>query len=233
MTDLVRRARCVAANALAAILVASGGATAAFAGNDISKAEQLLFEDEHLRGIDASTSLAYRFQRTGTMEPPFEDKAEVVVNVVAGKRNIEVRCLSGGRKVDLPALEDVNSNPVLLCFLEREIREMERMTGGKSGYFRKRIRMALAESAQVRDVAFDHAGRRVRGVDVTITPYLDDPLRSRFERLATKRYVFRLSDEVPGKVVLVRGMVPGGEVSDAALAPASELDERMEVSATR
>ena len=40
-------------------------------------------------------------------------------------------------------------NPVLLYFLERDIREMERLTGGKSGYFRKAIRLALARSASV------------------------------------------------------------------------------------
>ncbi len=213
---------------MAVALVSGCLMSAAIAADDISRAERLVFEGDHLRTLAAPTVLAYRVQRSGTMEPAFEDKAEIAITDAAGKRGAEVRCLTGARKIEMPALEEVSGNPIVLCFLERDIREMERMTGGKSGYFRKRIRMALSESAEVKEVEFDHQGRRIRGVDVSIAPYLDDPLRPRFERLANKRYLFRLSDSVPGHVVLVRAMVPDGQASGAD-APASQLDERLEL----
>jgi hypothetical protein len=42
-----------------------------------------------------------------------------------------------------------------------------------------------------------------------VAPYVDDPLRPRFEALAEKRYVFTLSDQVPGGVVGIRSQVDG------------------------
>jgi hypothetical protein len=77
---------------------------------------------------------------------------------------------------------------------------MERRTGGKATYFRKRVRMALAESAQVQPIQFDFNGRSVNGTQITLHPFTDDPLKSRFEKLADKTYVFTLSQEVPGQL---------------------------------
>ena len=42
-----------------------------------------------------------------------------------------------------------------------------------------------------------------------MAPYVDDPLRGRFEALAGKRYVFTLSGQVPGGVVGIRSQVDG------------------------
>ena len=84
---------------------------------------------------------------------------------------------------------------------------MERLTKGKSAYFRKRIRMAIFQGAQQRTVTLSYRGKSVAGQEFTITPYVDDPNRPRFEQLANKRYVFTLSDAVPGGVYAIRALV--------------------------
>ena len=84
---------------------------------------------------------------------------------------------------------------------------MERLTKGKSNYFRKRIRMAIFQGAEQRAVNFKYRGKVVTGQEFTISPYADDPNRARFEQLATKRYVFTLSDAVPGGLVAIRTRV--------------------------
>ena len=66
-----------------------------------------------------------------------------------------------GKAIELPPVDGATANPVTLFYLERDIREMERLTKGKAAYFRKRIRMALYQGAQVRDVRFSYRGQTV------------------------------------------------------------------------
>jgi len=56
-------------------------------------------------------------------------------------------------------------------------------------------------------VTLRYRGKAVAGQEFTISPYLDDPNRPRFEQLAGKRYVFTLSDAVPGGVYAIRALV--------------------------
>jgi hypothetical protein len=112
--------------------------------------------------------------------------------------------LSATRRVDLPDLDGATGNPVILFFLEREVREMHRLTGGSENYYRKRIRMALANGAEVRDVEAAVGARRVPATEIRLAPYHDDPARSRYERFAETTYVFTLSKDVPGAVLEMR-----------------------------
>ena len=93
---------------------------------------------------------------------------------------------------------------MILFFLERDVREMHRLTGGSINYYRKRIRMALAEGGRVETVTRDIGPRRIAATEIRIAPYRDDPARSRYEKFAEKTYIFTLSDDVPGKVVELR-----------------------------
>jgi len=67
--------------------------------------------------------------------------------------------------------------------------------------------MAVADAATIRDVTLPFDGRNVAAKEISITPYADDPLRARFEQLINKRYVFTLSDAVPGGVLSIRTQV--------------------------
>ena len=211
---------------LAALLVASATAGAA---DEPSEAETALFLTDHLQKLSPPMVLRYSFSKTGALEKGFSDTVEVEIgkpDAGAGKR-VVTRCLSGDQKVELPALDFAEGNPALLCFLERDIRQMERLTGGKANYFRKRIRLALAEQAQMRAVKLEVNGRPVEAREIRITPYADDPLRARFERFAGKYYVFRVAADIPGGLIEADAVVPDRSGSGRTGEEAPQLIEEV------
>jgi hypothetical protein len=195
----------------AAVIVAPGGAARAEEpAKDFSAAERALFMTDQFAKLRPPVTLHYHFHHGGSLEPAFDDKVSIALKAQAGSG----RCcdatgefLSGTRKLELPPIEGASGNPVTLFFLERDIREMQRLTTGKSPYFRKRIRMAIYQGAQQRAVTLRYRGKLVAGQEFSITPYVDDPNRPRFEQFANKRYVFTLSDAVPGGVYGIRALV--------------------------
>jgi hypothetical protein len=208
-----RLSRCTAA-AVIALAWLAGPATAA---EDYSPAERALFMTNHLAGTQPPATLRYSFSKSGSMEDGFEDK--VVVKLKAAKGGAcclaEAEFLSGPRRLSLPDIDQAQGNPAVLYFLERDIREMNRLTKGQQNYFRKRIRMAVYQGAQVEDVTVSYRGKTVPAREIRIAPYVDDPLRVRFEKLANKTYVFTLSDAVPGGLYAIRTRI-AGENADAA-----------------
>lgn len=188
------RAVCVAASILASSF--------AFAADSYSVAEQRVFLDNHLESVKPGTTLTYTLQQTGKADDSFADEA--VVSVQAGdqgKKTVSVQFLSGPRKLSLPDIDDATSNPIVLYFLEKDVRDMHRQIGGQEAYFRKRIRLALADAATVKPVTATFAGKTVQASEVSITPFVDDPLKERFGGQVRKRYAFVISDRIPGGVL--------------------------------
>jgi hypothetical protein len=174
--------------------------------SQFSVAETRLFVDDHLRGLPQSATLEYTYTRRGSLEGPIDDTARVMIGprAAAGGPAVKVDYLSDSRKLELPEIDTAKANPVILYFLEREVREMHRLTGGSISYFRKRIRMALADGGRVEAITATVGPRRIAATAIHIAPYRDDPARSRYERFAEKTYIFTLSDAVPGKVLELR-----------------------------
>ena len=172
----------------------------------ISPAETLLFETDHLARTKVPATLVYEFRHLSNVEPAFTDSVELEVSRSKdkGQMHAALRFLTGARKHTLPEVDDAHGNPVLLGFLEHDIAEMRRLTGGSVTYFRKSIRMALANSAQVTPQRITYQGKTLDGKAVRIQPYLNDPLRARFGNYVRKTYVFVLSDDVPGGIYQVR-----------------------------
>jgi len=189
------------------------GRTAAQA---VSPAETLLFETDHLARIKPPAMLVYEFRKVSNVEAGFSDKVRLDLASSKGKTNATLQFLSGVHKHDIPALEDAHGNPVLLGFLERDIAEMKRLTGGSSAYFRKRIRMALAEGAQISTQSISYQGKSLPAQAVRIQPYLNDPLHARFEPYVHKAYTFVVSERVPGGIYQVRSSLENGNGKAAA-----------------
>ena len=193
------------------VLALSGALMAAPVGAapEFSAAEQALFVTNHLSALKPSTTLHYSFRKSGSLEPGFDDSAAIALSAQPDGKCCAAMAefLSGPRRLALPAIEAAQGNPVILYFLERDIREMQRLTKGQPNYFRKRIRMAVADAATITEVTLPFQGRNVAAKQIAITPYADDPLRARFEQLTNKRYVFTLSDAVPGGVLSIRTQV--------------------------
>jgi hypothetical protein len=213
MTILIRALPRLAAAALALATLAAP----VLAAEDYSPAERVLFMTNHLAGTKPPTTLRYSFSKAGSMEEGFEDKVAVKLKAAKGGKCClaAAEFLSGERRLSLPEVDQAQGNPAVLYFLERDIREMNRLTKGQQNYFRKRIRMAVYQGAQVQDVTVSYRGKSVTAREIRITPYVDDPLRVRFEKLANKTYVFTLSDAVPGGLYAIRTRI-AGETADAA-----------------
>jgi hypothetical protein len=174
---------------------------AAKSDESLSEAEQLLFLDSHLRNVTVPATLRYRYAKSGSLEPPIaEDQVRLTLAASGTSTQAHVDYLTGPRTVALPDIQAPTSNPVILFFLERDVREMQRLSSGKSAYFRKRVRLALAEAAQVQPVTVQFEGRAVEAVEISVRPYEADPLQPRFANYADKTYAFTLSAEVPGMV---------------------------------
>lgn len=203
--------------ALALATIANGAA----ASQPVSPAESLLFETDHLARVQAPATLVYAFRRTSNVDPGFEDTVQLELANSNGKKKVSVHFLTGPRKHDIAEVEDAHGNPVLLGFLERDIAEMKRLTGGSTNYFRKRIRMALAEAAQVRRQPITYGGKQLEAQVVRIQPYLNDPLHARFEKYVQKTYTFVVSEQVPGGVYQLRTSLgsPGGTRSAGSPVP--------------
>lgn len=196
------------------------------AADDFSAAERALFMTDQLAGLKPPATLRYKFSKTGTLEPGFDDQVTLRLAVRADRQCCAANAefLTGARRLSLPEVEAAEGNPVVLYFLERDIREMNRLTKGQAAYFRKRIRMAVYQGAQMRDLRVAYAGKTVAARQITVTPYLDDPLRGRFENLATKRYLFTLSDAVPGGVYAITAEVDGASADAPVLRETLLLD---------
>lgn len=186
---------------------------AASTPTDFSPAERLLLMSDQLAGLKPQTTLRYHFRKSGSLEPAFED--QVSVDLVSGTDGAcctaKGQFLSGERKVELPDIEHAQGNPVILYFLEHDIRDMHQRTKGSVTYFRKRIRLALFDGATLRDTRVDYKGRKLAAREIEIHPFKNDPNRARFEKFTSKRYVFTLSDELPGRVAAIRtlAVAPG------------------------
>ncbi len=206
--------RCAGAWGVAAGLAMAllAGAPAHAAENDLSAAEKALFMANQLGNVKPPATLRYSFRKAGSMEEGFVDSVAVTLGAQPDGQccTASGQFLTGARQITLPELQAAQGNPVTLYFLERDIREMKRLTKGAENYFRKRIRMSVFQGAAVNPAKFGYRGRTVAGQEIVVTPYLDDPNRARFEKLAGKEYRFMLSDAVPGGVYGIRTQVGSG-----------------------
>lgn len=192
----------------------------------ISAVEQRVFLDNHLGNLAKTADVEYSFRRSGTLGDNFEDKVALHVRD-GGKqkgRLASADFLSGKNALKLPEIPNPQGNPVVLYFLERDVREMEKTTKGKQHFFRKRVRLALADADQVKPVTVRFEGRDIKADEVRVQPYLNDPtIQARADKYEKKTYIFTLSNEVPGGVYQVRTTVAAtDEKADAPL-----VDETM------
>lgn len=191
-------------------------------GAGITAAERRIFLDDHFANTPMPGTLTYRYQRSGTLESGWEDGVTVRARRVDGKVTADVDFLSGERRLQIPPADDMRGNPVILHFLERELREMNRLTRGSMSYYRKRIRMALAAGPAVRPIEVALAGARHRCGQVRIDPYVGDPAASRFEAWTDRYYMFTLCDDLPGAVARLEAVLPGRQGA------ADRLTDRLE-----
>lgn len=192
---------------------------------DFSAAERLLFMNRQLADVRPPTTLRYSLRKAGSMEEGFEDHVNVVLSAQGDGSCCAARgeFMTGARRLPLPDIDGADGNPVVMYFLEHDVREMQRLTKGNQNHFRKRIRMAVYNAATVSEVRLNYRGRDIAGKMVSFSPYLDDPNRPRYENLARKEYRFLLAEGVPGGVFGIQTRVAAQAAAGAAGATAAPL----------
>lgn len=200
----------------AALHCAGAGAQAAAP----SEAERLVFQHDHFSTSRTPRSLHYHYAEEASGQPPVSDRAVLTLGAAAagGCCDVHGDYLSGPRAVNLPDIPDARSNPLLLYFLEGEVRRLQRTTGGQAAHFRRRIRLSLAEAATITDGTVPWGAQSVPARTVRIAPFLDDPQRNRFAQQAATEYAFVLSDAVPGGVYALAATLPAASAGAAPLA---------------
>jgi hypothetical protein len=175
-----------------------------------SEAERLVFLQDHLANVRGPRALRYVYVEDGEGRARVTDRAVLTLSAGAAGRCCDVHgdYLSGALAVSLPDIPDAQANPVLLYFLEGEVRRLQRSTQGQAAHFRRRIRLALADGASVTEGTVRWGAQAVRARTVRVQPFLDDPFRARFQEQAATEYAFVLSDAVPGGIYQLRATLP-------------------------
>ncbi|KAF3998693.1 hypothetical protein [Glaciimonas immobilis] len=169
---------------------------------EISPAEVMVFQTNHMQNIHSPVDLTYAYKKAVVSAPGIDDLIHVDVTKINpdGTATVSLRFLTGTRKLAIPEVEHSKGNPLLLGFLEWDIAQMKALTGGSTGYFRRRIRIALAEAAVIRPTTITYKGKKLDAQEVSFQPYRNDPMHEKFEKYVDKRYTFVFSNKVPGGV---------------------------------
>ncbi|HET9642800.1 MAG TPA: hypothetical protein VFP68_05480 [Burkholderiaceae bacterium] len=196
--------------ALAALSWMAGafGADETNSSSPPSEAEQLLFVQPHLSNIEPPRTLHYRYVRT-TPRGRTEDDVTLSFTESGPHQccSVHGQYLSGAQALNLPDMAEARSNPVLLYFLEHQVRQLQQRTGGNAAHFRRIARMSIAESATITPGSIQWQGKEVAARTVRVKPYVNDPYRQRFAAEAGTEYSFVLADAVPGAVYQLRAAV--------------------------
>ncbi len=204
-----------AAVALLLVLCCSAPAVAEEAA-EFSEAERRLWMTDQLESVDGAMQIVYSFEKSGTLEPGFQDRVRFVIERLNddGTKAASLEFFTGERNFPVPAVSSTTVNPVLKVYLQGDVYEMNRLTDPEGTsrerwrYFQRRIKFALAESATVEPASFSFGDREWQGYRISFEPYRNDPKRNLFEKLADKRYTFVVSDELPGYVYRIETLVP-------------------------
>ncbi|MBT4770452.1 MAG: hypothetical protein HOO00_08035 [Rhodospirillaceae bacterium] len=193
--------------------------------NPYSEANIELFSTNHLESIDVPTEIIYDFEHKGSLDNEFKGRVLVLVTKVlpSGRKNLSFKFLSGKRKVRFPSYKSFTGNPLFMLFLERDAREMQKMTGGNALFFRNRVRHALAGLAHVTPINFPFEGKTVDGKEIRVKPFTRESLalfegtkglEKRFLRFINKEYIVVTSPNVPGGIYSITATTPSENEGD-------------------
>lgn len=185
----------------------------AFAVAGFSEVNNELFDKAHLKNITQPTVLHYKYNRNSFVDGPREDTIDVVVSNIrnTGRKDTHFEFFTGKNKRPYQDRENQQGNGVFVYFLEFDVHELNRLTGGDWRYFQRKIRWALAKGADKKEVEIDYNGEKVKGVQHIIQPFINDPKNSRYPLYASKYYIFTMSEAIPGEIYQVRTIVPDGK----------------------
>lgn len=184
----------------------------AYAVTGFSEINNELFDKAHLKNITEPSILHYSYQRDSFVDGPRDDTIDMTVTNLrnTGRKDTSFEFFTGKFNRPYQDRNNQQGNGVFVLFLEFDIRELDRLTGGDWAYFQRKLRWAFAKGADKKEVEIDYQGRKVKGMQYTVRPYVNDPKNSRYSLYAGKVYMITMSDEIPGEIYQMRTVVPDG-----------------------
>lgn len=181
----------------------------------LSPAQIALFETPHLKNISHPETLTYRLERTGP--DPLTDSVLVHVQKIHpdGTKYVSFDFMTGPHRQFFPAVDNFSGNPLLMLFLEHDVREMKDQTGVAAAYFRDHIRAAFIDRAAMTAESIPLAGKTVAARVITLKPFVDDPRLANLPSFRDKTYRFVLSEDVPGQIATLAAEMPADAGSGA------------------
>lgn len=184
-------------------------------GFEFSEMEVQLWQTNHLENIKSPARLYYEFSKTGSYEEGFDDSIYLDVLQLNddGSKNTNLQFFSGERKQTIRPdnVTNITGNPVLGIFLQGDMYEMDRFTGGSWRHFMKQMKISFREEGKVEPVTFEYNGKTINGKKYSVQPFLKDERRRQYEEFANKIYEFTFSEEVPGQLYEIHTLIAGKE----------------------
>lgn len=184
-----------------------------FAEAGFSEVNNELFDKAHLKNITQPGVLSYKYKKYSVIEDSREDTIDVTVSNIRNTGRCDTHFDFFTGKHNRPYLDRPNErgNGVFVLYLEFDVREMNRLTGGEWRYFQRKIRWAFAAGADKKEVEIDYQGKKIKAIQYMIQPYVNDPKNYRYKLYANKYYIFTMSEDIPGEIYQVRTIVPDGK----------------------
>ena len=173
--------------------------------------QELVFEAHLLADLSEPQTLRYRYETRGSMVPKTQ-RSQVSMDVREvgedGRKLVHFDMFEGHDRRQFGPMQARVQNPLVIVFLQRDVVRMGNQTGGSPEYFRKRIRDAFVEPAEVERLEIPYNGAVVPAIRVSITPFVDDPQIARFAQFRHKRYEFTVAEALPGGLYEIAAVTP-------------------------
>ena len=182
------------------------------AAEGYSEINNALFDSPHMKNIKSPGKILYFFKSI-TDNQILEDKISITITNIRkeGHSDQAYSFLSGEKKKSYPSRNNVVGNGVFMYFLEKDVHDLEKKTGGSWRHFQRRIRWAMAAGADQKEIGINYNNISIKAIQYTIQPYSNDKDTKRYGTYANKYYQFTLSKDIPGMIYKVRTFVPKTE----------------------
>lgn len=178
-----------------------------------------VFDAGRFAGIEKPVDLGYRFEVHGQGIEAGTSPVRVEVRKVApdGGKEVWLDLFEGPARRSAGPLEAKGQNPLVLVFLQLDVAEMGRLTGGAAGYFQQQIRKAFSEPAPSESVTVTLDGASLPATRITLQPFRDDPQIARFPQFRDKTYAFTVADGIPGGLWQLTARTPDPKTGELVL----------------
>lgn len=188
--------------------------TDSLAFEKLSEAQSWIYDHSHLANTSDGQVLVYAYSGSDDGTAIEDDKTtlSVLASHDDGRRDVELKFLSGEQRLPLPAFSGFRGNPVIIAMLEHVAQSMSAQTGGGTLYFRNRIRDALASE----DVALSEGKAEYASVEHTTTtltffPFKSDEYLGAYPVFKESKFTIQISDDIPGGVYSIQVSASTGD----------------------